>query len=345
MTSIVILLVFASIGFILWIGGRDLQAGEITGGELTAFIFYATMVAFSVGVISEVYGELQRAAGATERLIELLEVQPEIVAPASPQPLPNPSEGRVRFDHVTFYYPSRPDFPALSDFSLDVQSGDTVALVGPSGAGKSTVFQLLLRFYDPELGRIFLDDVDICVADPQAVRSRYALVPQDPVIFGDDALENIRYGRPGADETAVRSAAQTAAAAEFIDKLPDGFATFLGEKGVRLSGGQRQRISLARAILRDPAVLLLDEATSALDAENERLVQEALEKLKAGRTTLVIAHRLSTVVNADRIVVMDQGRVVASGKHHELLRSNRLYARLAALQFDADLAEEEQAAE
>ena len=345
MTSIVILLVFASIGFILWIGGRDLQAGEITGGELTAFIFYATMVAFSVGVISEVYGELQRAAGATERLIELLEVQPEIVAPASPQPLPNPSEGRVRFDHVTFYYPSRPDFPALSDFSLDVQSGDTVALVGPSGAGKSTVFQLLLRFYDPELGRIFLDDVDICVADPQAVRSRYALVPQDPVIFGDDALENIRYGRPGADETAVRSAAQTAAAAEFIDQLPDGFATFLGEKGVRLSGGQRQRISLARAILRDPAVLLLDEATSALDAENERLVQQALEKLKAGRTTLVIAHRLSTVVNADRIVVMDQGRVVASGKHHELLRSNRLYARLAALQFDADLAEEEQAAE
>ena len=324
MTSIVILLVFASIGFILWIGGRDLQAGEITGGELTAFIFYAIMVAFSVGVIREVYGELQEAAGATERLIELLEVVSEIVAPANPQPLPNPSEGRVRFDHVTFYYPSRPDFPALSDFSLDVQSGETVALVGPSGAGKSTVFQLLLRFYDPELGRIFLDDVDICVADPQAVRSHYALVPQDPVIFGDDALEIIRYGRLGADESAVRSAAQAAAAAEFIDKLPDGFATFLGEKGVRLSGGQRQRISLARAILRDPAVLLLDEATSALDAENERLVQQALEKLKAGRTTLVIAHRLSTVVNADQIVVMDQGRVVASGKHHELLRSNRL---------------------
>ena len=345
LTSVVILLVFASIGFILWVGGRDLQAGEITGGELTAFIFYATMVAFSVGVISEVYGELQRAAGATERLIELLEAEPEIVAPANPAPLPEPAEGRVRFEDVTFHYPSRPDLPALIGFSLDVQPGETVALVGPSGAGKSTVFQLLLRFYDPDSGRIALDGLDIRTADPQAVRARYALVPQDPVIFGADALENIRYGRPDADEAAVRAAAEAAAAAEFIDQLPDGFATFLGEKGARLSGGQRQRLSLARALLRDPSVLLLDEATSALDAENERLVQQALEKLKAGRTTLVIAHRLATVVNADRIIVMDQGRAVASGSHAELLQSNRLYARLAALQFDVDLHEAEQAAE
>ena len=337
LTSIVILLVFASIGFILWLGGRDLQAGEITGGELTAFIFYATMVAFSVGVISEVYGELQRAAGATERLIELLEAEPEIVAPDNPQPLPELAEGRVRFENLTFHYPSRPDLPALIDFSLDVNPGETVALVGPSGAGKTTVFQLLLRFYDPEAGRIRLDGVDIREADPQAVRHRYALVPQDPVIFGADAWENIRYGRPGADDAAVRAAAEAAAAAEFLDRLPDGFATFLGEKGVRLSGGQRQRISLARALLRDPSVLLLDEATSALDAENERLVQMALERLKAGRTTLVIAHRLSTVVSADRIVVMDEGRIVAVGSHAELLQTNRLYARLAALQFDVDV--------
>ena len=345
LTSVVILLVFASIGFILWVGGRDLQAGEITGGELTAFIFYATMVAFSVGVISEVYGELQRAAGATERLIELLEAEPEIVAPANPAPLPEPAEGRVRIEDVTFHYPSRPDLPALVGLSLDVQPGETVALVGPSGAGKSTVFQLLLRFYDPDSGRITLDGLDIRTADPQAVRARYALVPQDPVIFGADALENIRYGRPDADEAAVRAAVEAAAAADFIGQLPDGFATFLGEKGARLSGGQRQRLSLARALLRDPSVLLLDEATSALDAENERLVQQALEKLKAGRTTLVIAHRLATVVNADRIIVMDQGRAVASGSHAELLQSNRLYARLAALQFDVDLREAEQAAE
>ena len=337
LTAVVILLVFGAIGFILWLGGRDMQAGEITGGELAAFIFYATMVAFSVGVISEVYGELQRAAGATERLIELLESEPEIVAPPNPKPLPTPAEGRVRFDNVTFHYPSRPDLPALIDFSLDVQPGETVALVGPSGAGKSTVFQLLLRFYDPEVGSVRLDGVDVREADPKAVRERYALVPQDPVIFGADAWENIRYGRPGADNAAVRAAAEAAAAAEFLDELPEGFATFMGEKGMRLSGGQRQRISLARALLRDPSVLLLDEATSALDAENEQLVQAALEKLKAGRTTLVIAHRLSTVVDADRIVVIDKGRVVASGRHAELLKSNLLYARLAALQFDVDL--------
>lgn len=295
------------------------------------------MVAFSVGVIGEVYGELLRAAGATERLIELLEAEPEIAAPANPKPLPAPAEGRVRFDNVTFHYPSRPDLPALIDFTLDIEPGETVALVGPSGAGKSTVFQRMLRFYDPEAGRITLDGVDIRAADPQEVRARHALVPQDPVVFGADAWENIRYGRPDADDAAVRDAAEAAAAEEFLDRLPEGFGTFLGEKGVRLSGGQRQRLSLARALLRDPAVLLLDEATSALDSENERLVQAALARLKVGRTTLVIAHRLSTVVDADRIVVMEGGRIVAVDRHDELLRSNRLYARLAALQFDVDL--------
>jgi ATP-binding cassette subfamily B protein len=335
LTAVVILLVFGAIGIVLWIGGRDMLAGEISGGELAAFIYYATIVAFSVGVISEVYGELQRAAGATERLIELLETTPEILSPENPELLPDPAKGSVNFDNVTFHYPSRPDLPALVDFSLEVKPGETVALVGPSGAGKSTVFQLLLRFYDPESGSIRLDDVDIRGADLKAVRERFAFVPQDPVIFGTDGFENIRYGRPGASDDEVRAAAEAAAAAEFLDQLPDGFATFLGEKGVRLSGGQRQRLSLARALLHNPSVLLLDEATSALDAENERLVQQALEKLKAGRTTLVIAHRLATVVNADRIAVIENGHLVASGTHTELLKSSELYAHLAALQFDA----------
>ena len=339
LTAAVILLVFGAIAVILWVGGRNMLAGEITGGELAAFVYYATIVAFSVGVISEVYGELQRAAGATERLIELLETTPEIKTPDQPTPLPVPAQGRVRFDNVTFHYPSRPDTAALNGFSLDVEPGQTVALVGPSGAGKSTVFQLLLRFYDPETGSVQLDGVDIRQADLKAVRERFAFVPQDPMIFGADGWENIRYGHPDADDDAVRRAAEAAAAAEFLDQLPQGFATFLGEKGVRLSGGQRQRLSLARAILHDPSVLLLDEATSALDAENERLVQQALEKLKAGRTTLVIAHRLATVVGADRIAVIDQGRLVATGTHAELLQSCPLYAHLAALQFDVGGAE------
>jgi len=337
LTSVVILLVFGAIGVILWIGGRDMLAGKITGGELAAFIYYATIVAFSVGVISEVYGELLRAAGATERLIELLDATPEIITPADPVALPEPPLGQVKFDDVTFYYPSRPDMAALRNFSLEVNPGETVALVGPSGAGKSTVFQLLLRFYDPKSGSISLDGVDIRKADTQAVRDRFAFVPQDPVIFGDNGMENIRYGRPDATDDEVKAAAEAAAAAEFLEKLPDGYATFLGEKGVRLSGGQRQRLSLARALLHEPSVLLLDEATSALDSENERLVQDALEKLKAGRTTLVIAHRLATVVNADRILVIENGEVVASGRHGELLKSNPLYARLAALQFDLDI--------
>lgn len=333
LSAIVILLVFNAIAVILWIGGQGVLSGEISGGELAAFVFYASVVAFSVGIISEVFGELQRAAGATERLIELLEEEPEILAPVNAILMPDPSQGRVHFDGVTFSYPSRPDMPALIDFTLDINTGETVALVGPSGAGKSTVFQLLLRFYDPEIGRVVIDDVNVSSADPQNVRQRMALVPQDPVLFGTDGWENIRYGRPDACNEDVRSAADAAAASEFLDELPDGFGTFLGEKGMRLSGGQRQRISIARAVLRDPAILLLDEATSALDAENERLVQTALEKLMVGRTTLIIAHRLATVLNADRIAVIDKGRVVAIGTHDELIKNNPLYARLAALQF------------
>ena len=333
LSAIVILLVFNAIAVILWIGGQGVLSGEISGGELAAFVFYASVVAFSVGIISEVFGELQRAAGATERLIELLEEEPEILAPANAISMPDPSQGRVHFDGVTFHYPSRPDMPALVDFTLDIKAGETIALVGPSGAGKSTVFQLLLRFYDPEMGRVVVDDVNVSSADPQNVRQRMALVPQDPVLFGTDGWENIRFGRPEASNEDVRLAADAAAASEFLDELPNGFGTFLGEKGMRLSGGQRQRISIARAVLRDPAILLLDEATSALDAENERLVQTALEKLMVGRTTLIIAHRLATVLNADRIAVIDKGRMVAIGTHFELIKNNPLYARLAALQF------------
>ena len=333
LSAIVILLVFNAIAVILWIGGQGVLSGEISGGELAAFVFYASVVAFSVGIISEVFGELQRAAGATERLIELLEVEPEILAPANAISMPDPSQGRVHFDGVTFHYPSRPDMPALVDFTLDIKAGETVALVGPSGAGKSTVFQLLLRFYDPEMGRVVVDDVNVSSADPQNVRQRMALVPQDPVLFGTDGWENIRFGRPEASNEDVRLAADAAAASEFLVEFPNGFGTFLGEKGMRLSGGQRQRISIARAVLRDPAILLLDEATSALDAENERLVQTALEKLMVGRTTLIIAHRLATVLNADRIAVIDKGRMVAIGTHFELIKNNPLYARLAALQF------------
>lgn len=333
LSATVILLVFAAIGTILWVGGNDVLDGTITAGDLTAFVFYAVMVAFSVGIISEVYGELLRAAGATERLIEILEAEPAVRAPSDAVPLPHPPEGRVVFEDVTFRYPSRPDAPALSGFSLTVEPGETLALVGPSGAGKSTVFQLLLRFYDPQSGRIAVDGVDIADADPQALRDRMALVPQDPVIFGASAAENIRYGRPDAGVEEIRAAAADAAADGFIEAMPDGYDTFLGEKGLRLSGGQRQRVSIARAILRDPSVLLLDEATSALDAENERLVQTALNRLMKGRTTLIIAHRLATVVNADRIAVIEDGRIVATGTHTELLTRSPLYARLAELQF------------
>lgn len=333
LSASVILLVFLAISVILWVGGNDVLAGRTSGGELAAFVFYAIIVAFSVGVISEVYGELLRAAGATERLIELLESEPDIAPPENPVPLPEPPQGRLAFREVAFRYPSRPDRAALDDFSLTVEPGETLALVGPSGAGKSTVFQLLMRFYDPQSGRIELDGLDIRRADPDALRKRLAIVPQDPVIFSTTGFENIRYGRPDASAKAVRAAARDAGADEFLAALPDGYETFLGEKGTRLSGGQKQRVAIARAILRDPAVLLLDEATSALDAESERLVQTALARLMRGRTTLIIAHRLATVVNADRIAVIDRGRIVATGTHRALLAESPLYARLAELQF------------
>jgi len=334
LTAVVMLLVFGGVVAISWIGSRDVIAHVMTGGELTQFIIYAVLVAGAVGALSEVWGDVQRAAGAAERLLELLAAKPSIVAPANPRPLPSPARGAVSFERVTFRYPTRPDTSALGDFSLEVKPGETVALVGPSGAGKSTVFQLILRFYDPQSGRIAFDGVDIAAADPTAVRARVGLVPQDAVIFAASALENIRYGRPEASDADVRAAAEAAAAAEFIERLPERYSTFLGERGLRLSGGQRQRIAIARAILRDPALLLLDEATSALDAESERAVQQALERLMRGRTTLVIAHRLATVLKANRIVVMDRGQVVATGSHGTLLAEGGLYARLAKLQFE-----------
>ena len=335
LVAAVILLVFGAVGVILWIGGHDVVAGRLSAGQLSAFVFYAVLVAGAVGSISEVVGDLQRAAGATERLFELLSVEPAIHAPAHPVPMPAHGPGALSFEGVTFHYPSRPDAPALDRFSLDVGASEKVALVGPSGAGKTTVFQLLLRFYDPQVGVVRIDGVDLATADPRDVRRQLALVPQDPVIFASTVLENVRYGRPGATDAEVKAACDAAYATEFIDRLPGGFAGLLGERGVRLSGGQRQRLAIARAILADRPILLLDEATSALDAESERIVQRALERLMAGRTVLMIAHRLATVRHADRIAVVDRGHIVALGTHDALVRENALYARLAALQFDA----------
>ncbi len=333
LTALVILVVFGAVDFVLWKGATNVIAGTTTTGELAAFVFYAIIVAGAVGALSEVYGDLQRAAGAAGRLEELLATKSEIAVPAIPRDLPNPVRGEVTFDRVTFHYPSRPDGPALNNFSLTVRPGETVALVGPSGAGKSTVFQLLMRFYDPQSGDVKVDGVAIPSVDPVALRRNIAIVPQDTVIFAASALENIRYGNPVASDDAVWAAARAAAAEDFLRAMPDGGATFLGERGARLSGGQRQRLAIARALLKDAPILLLDEATSALDAESEVLVQGALERLMEGRTTLVIAHRLATVLKADRIVVLDSGRVVAEGSHEALLRQGGLYARLADLQF------------
>ena len=334
MTALVIFLVGAGIVGVLWIGATDVLAGRMTGGQLSQFILYAVFLASGMGAVSETWGDVQRAAGATERLMEILSTEPAIRAPAQPVALPAPARGEVTFENVIFRYPSRPDHRALNGVNFSIRPGEAVALVGPSGAGKSTVFQLMLRFFDPQEGRVLFDGVNIADADPHALRRNIALVAQDPAIFAGTLLENIRYGRPEATAAEVRQAAIAAAADEFILRLPEGYEARMGERGVTLSGGQRQRIAIARAILRNAPLLLLDEATSALDAENERLVQQGLSNLMTGRTTIVIAHRLATIQRLKRIIVMDQGRIVAEGQHSELVARGGLYARLASLQFD-----------
>jgi ATP-binding cassette subfamily B protein len=332
-TALAIVLIFGAITLVLWSGAQDVVDGTMTPGTLGQFVLYALIGGGSVGSLAEVWNELQRAAGGMGRISELLVQQPQVVAPATPRPLPSPLRGEIRFDHVSFHYPMRPDLPALDRFDLHVRPGETVALVGPSGAGKSTVFTMLLRFHDPSDGSVSLDGVDIRALDPAQLRDRIALVPQAPTIFAASAADNIRYGRLDATDAEVRAAAETAEADEFLDALPEGFDSELGERGARLSGGQQQRVAIARAVLKDAPVLLLDEATSALDAQSERAVQHALEKLMEGRTTLVIAHRLATILKADRIVVMDQGRIVAEGSHEALMAEGGLYADLAKLQF------------
>jgi ATP-binding cassette subfamily B protein len=335
LSGLIVLTSFGAIVIVLWIGARSVNSGALTPGILSQFLLYATIVAGSTTALGEVWSDVQRAAGATERLMELLGAQPDIRPPAEPRPLPATRNGSIVIEHVAFNYPSRPKQRALDGFSLEIRPGETVALVGPSGAGKSTVFQLLLRFYDPQQGRILVDGVDIADANPAEVRGRIGIVPQHTVLFAENVRENIRYGRPEATDEEVISAARNANADDFIRRLPEGYDTFLGEKGLRLSGGQQQRIAIARAILKDPPILLLDEATSALDSESELLVQSALRNLMRGRTTVIIAHRLSTVQRAERIVVMNEGRIMDTGRHEELLERDTLYARLARLQFDS----------
>ncbi len=339
MTVIVIFLVFIGIVGVLWIGARDVRADVMTAGELVQFLIYAIMVAGGVAALSEIWGEVQRAAGATERLVELLTSEDSVNDPASPKAITS-VEGRVRFENVTFHYPARPSVAALDNVTLDVAPGETVALVGPSGAGKTTIIQLLLRFYDPDAGTITIDEQALGDVARDDFRKHVALVPQDPVIFAASARENIRFGRPDATDAEVEDAAKAAAAHGFLSDLPDGYDTYVGERGVMLSGGQKQRIAIARAILRDAPILLLDEATSALDAESEAAVQGAVEKLSQGRTTLVVAHRLATVKKADRIIVFEAGQVVATGTHDSLVAEGGLYARLAQLQFTAGMAAE-----
>jgi len=334
MTAIVIGLVFGSITLVLWEGAIDVAAGRISGGAIAAFVLTGGIVAGAFGALTEVYGDLLRGAGAAGRLSELLREEPEIAAPANPVALPQPPRGALAFEGVQFHYPTRRDVAALNGFSLDVKSGETVAVVGPSGAGKTTLFQLVQRFYDPDAGRVTLDGIDLRDADPAEVRARIAMVPQETIIFGASARDNLRYGDWSATDDQLWAAAEAANAAEFLRKLPEGLDTFLGEGGARLSGGQRQRVTIARALLRDAPILLLDEATSALDAESERLVQEALERLMANRTTLVIAHRLATVRAAERIIVMSDGQIVEEGSHGSLMTNSGLYARLASLQFN-----------
>ncbi|QNP46976.1 ATP-binding cassette domain-containing protein [Sphingomonas sediminicola] len=334
MTAIAIFLMFGAIILIIWQGAVDVAAGRMTGGTIAAFVLYGGLLAGAFGALSEVYGDFLRAAGASERLTELLEAEPDIRAPANPKELPDPARGELEFDNVTFHYPTRRDVSALEGFSLTVKPRERLALVGPSGAGKTTIFQLAERFYDPQSGRVLLDGVDLRDADPADVRQRIALVPQETVMFAATARDNLRYGNWNATEDEIWQAASDAHAEEFLRKLPEGLDTYMGEGGARLSGGQRQRIAIARALLRNAPLLLLDEATSALDAESERLVQDALDRLMADRTTIVIAHRLATVRAADRIVVMDHGTIVEEGTHATLTRHGGLYARLARLQFE-----------